>query len=68
MQKFYLQRLVQVGEKAILLKGKYKGSVATVKAVNRDQYNCDLEMFGEDGSTIHLTSIEYEDFSKAARQ
>ncbi len=59
----------QVGEKALVLKGMYAGKIVEVTCVNRDEYNCDLEIIeGKTPSGVLLRGMEYEDFSKLYHQ
>ncbi len=59
----------QVGEKALVLNGIHAGKVVEVKSVNRDEYNCDLEIIEDKiPSGVLLRGMEYEDFSKLYHQ
>lgn len=53
----------------MIVKGKHMGRIAVVKNINRDHYNCDLQIVESDGTlSILLTRMEYDDFSKLAEQ
>lgn len=50
-----------------MLKGPHKGKTVVVKSINKDKFNCDVDIVEESGTTA-LNGLDYEDFSKCAHQ